>query len=328
MHRTRLLVLAGLAASLIAVLLVVSREPVTGRPSYAYSWPIKPFDRQHPIRGAFGDPRTVAKDEPFGVTGPTAGGGYSFHTGVDIAAPPGTPVYAVVSGTVVRKMGHWIRVDASQSRQFDYWHLLWNVKLGQEVVARQTLIGWIQRPFDHVHLGEVDGVHSVNPLARGHMTPYADHTTPRAVALAVEHDGKPTLTQGGPVGTHDRLAIDAVDPPAMPVPGPFNGLPQTPALVEWRLRRGEHWSPWTTAADVRQIIPHTYDFWKVFAPGTYQNVPVFDHQLEHGVPGRYLFRVALDPSTLTPGTYELEARVTDIRGNSSTTTWPIEIAAS
>ena len=28
---------------------------------------------------------------------------------------------------------------------------------------------------------------------------------------------------------------------------------------------------------------------------------------------------------LAPGTYELEARVADIRDNSSTTTWPIEI---
>src|ERR1700730_14677417 len=28
---------------------------------FAYHWPIKPFDRQHPIRGDFGDPRTVSK---------------------------------------------------------------------------------------------------------------------------------------------------------------------------------------------------------------------------------------------------------------------------
>jgi hypothetical protein len=25
----------------------------------AYPWPVKPFDKQHPIRGFFGDPRTV-----------------------------------------------------------------------------------------------------------------------------------------------------------------------------------------------------------------------------------------------------------------------------
>src|SRR5204863_2367 len=27
-----------------------------------YPWPFKPFDRQHPIRGFFGDPRTVVRD--------------------------------------------------------------------------------------------------------------------------------------------------------------------------------------------------------------------------------------------------------------------------
>jgi hypothetical protein len=25
----------------------------------AYSWPVRPFNKQHPIRGFFGDPRTV-----------------------------------------------------------------------------------------------------------------------------------------------------------------------------------------------------------------------------------------------------------------------------
>jgi hypothetical protein len=318
-----LLVLLG-----VLVLLIASPEPVTPPPTFAYSWPIKPFNRQHPVRGAFGDPRTTSKNEPFGDTGPSVGGGYSFHAGVDIVAPPGTPVYPVVSGQVVRAARHWIRVDSSHNREFYYWHLRWHVKLGQDVVAQKTVLGLIQKPFDHVHLTEVDGVHTINPLERGRMRPYRDHTTPRAIALAIEHGGSPTLTQGGTVGRNDRLAIEAVDPPAMPVPGEFAGLPQTPALVEWRLRRGKRWGRWTVATDVRHVLPQPYDFWKVYAAGTYQNVPVFDHQLERGVPGRYLFRVALDPSTLKPGAYEIEARVADVRGNSSTTTWPIEIAPS
>src|SRR3954463_13340516 len=58
--------------------------------SYAYHWPVKPFDCQHPIRGAFGDPRTMAIDQRFGVTAPGDSGSYAFHTGVDIVAKPDT----------------------------------------------------------------------------------------------------------------------------------------------------------------------------------------------------------------------------------------------
>ena len=58
----------------------------------AYSWPFKPFDRQHPIRGFFGDPRTVYDNGI--LAGAFEGPGtFSFHQGVDISAPDGTPIY-------------------------------------------------------------------------------------------------------------------------------------------------------------------------------------------------------------------------------------------
>jgi hypothetical protein len=126
-----------------------------------------------------------------------------------------------------------------------------------------------------------------------------------AIALDVSSDGSPKLTNGGVVSERGELAIEAVDPAAIPVPGPFAGLPQTPALVESRLRRGEHSSAWHVAADFRQSLP-TSSFWTVYAAGTYQNFPVFDHRLSWGIAGLYLFRVVLDPSRLSPGTYELE----------------------
>ncbi len=312
---------------LFSLFLLLGGVPTPGaaRSSLAYHWPIKPFDRQHPIRGVFGDPRTLVIDQPFGVTRRDDSGVYSFHSGVDIVATPGTRVYPVVSGRVVMAGVHEIVVDSSNDRAFQYWHLRCNVALGQEVVAEHTVLGWIQRPFDHVHLGEIDDHRDQNPLARGHLEPYADHTTPRAIALDLSNGPSPELTEGGLLSRSTTLAIEAIDEPAMPVPGPFAGLPQTPALVEWRLRTGPRWSIWHIAADFRQTVPTSADFWQVYAAGTYQNSPVFDRRLYKGIAGLYLFRADLDTSRLPPGLYELEARVADIRGNSSTTTWSLEI---
>ena len=62
--------------------------------AHAYGWPVKPFNRMHAIRGTFDDPRFhVAPDLTWKGT---------FHFGVDISAPDGTPVYAVEPGIAVR----------------------------------------------------------------------------------------------------------------------------------------------------------------------------------------------------------------------------------
>src|SRR4051794_33863412 len=55
----------------------------------AYGWPLKPFDRQHPVRAFLNDPRIGRH------------GSQAFHFGIDISAIDGTPVYAV-SGGILR----------------------------------------------------------------------------------------------------------------------------------------------------------------------------------------------------------------------------------
>ena len=50
-----------------------------------YPWPVKPFDRQHPVRGFFNDPRVQDAS-------------HAFHFGIDVSAPDGTAVYAVTPG--------------------------------------------------------------------------------------------------------------------------------------------------------------------------------------------------------------------------------------
>jgi murein DD-endopeptidase MepM/ murein hydrolase activator NlpD len=82
-------------------------------PLPVYPWPVKPFDRQHPVRGFLCDPRH-------------SGGGKTFHFGIDIAAPAGTEVYAAAPGKVshgspgaVAANGGMVVVEADR-RNFGY----------------------------------------------------------------------------------------------------------------------------------------------------------------------------------------------------------------
>ena len=93
----------------------------------AYPWPVRPFNKQHPIRGFFGDPRTVFENGVLagGFDGP---GFFSFHQGVDIAAPDGTPVYPVVSGIAHYLGAATLNVDTGtyqgNARIFQYFHVV------------------------------------------------------------------------------------------------------------------------------------------------------------------------------------------------------------
>ena len=295
------------------------------RTPFTYHWPVKPFDRQHPIRGGFGDPRTVNLEHPFGWTGPLEIGAHSFHNGVDIVAGPGTPVYPVVSGRVVVAKEDEIVVRTHDKRSFQYYHLRSAVHRGQLVVVERTVLGWIQASYGHVHLAEIDGTVVHNPLDPGHLEPYRDRTTPKATGLYVDDGPQPFPIEGTWLRPQDQLAVAAVDLPTMALPGPWRGLPQTPALVEWRLFRNGVHGRWTIAADFRKTQPPRRDFWRVYGPGTYQNSPVFSHHLYLGTQGLYLFRIGGHPNHLSPGLYQLQVRVAGVCGNHSTITWPLEV---
>jgi Peptidase family M23 len=330
------LVAAGLS---LALLLVPSTQAGAATPSsrssrraatsFTYHWPIKPFDRQHPVRGAFGDPRIVSREQPFGWTGPNQLGAHSFHNGIDIVANPGTPVYPVVSGLVVRALSDEIVVRTNDGRSFQYYHLAKGkaVRLGKLVVADRTVLGRIRVRYGHVHLAEIDHFLVHNPLDPGHLEPYRDRTRPVATDLYVDDGPLPSPVDGRSIGPQDRLAVAAADPQSMGVPGPWFGLPQVPALVEWRLFHRRSHTPWTIAVDFRHTEPPPKAFWQVYGPGTYQNSPAFAHHIYLGTPGRYLFRLHLHPNRLSPGLYRLEVRVADVGGNRSTASWPLQIAS-
>jgi len=293
----------------------------------AYSWPFKPFNKQHPIRGFFGDPRTVYLNGVLagGFEGP---GFFSFHQGIDISAPDGTPIYPVVSGTAHYLGAATLNVDAGPNKAgddviFQYFHIVPIVGEGVQVIAKKTILGYVQPPFQHVHLTEINGTHSVNPLQKGHLTPYVDHTKPTIREVSFRNQ---TGTLQTPLGLCGRieLAVDAYDTPPMRVPGKFRDLPVAPALVRWNIARlnGVGVVPWRTTADFRTTVPGNARFTDTYAKGTYENAPRFGNQQYTSMPGKYLFLLAgnFDTTSLANGVYRLTARVSDERGNTATFT--------
>ncbi|MDX6486876.1 MAG: hypothetical protein QOF43_2029 [Gaiellaceae bacterium] len=292
----------------------------------AYPWPFKPFDKQHPIRGYFGDPRTVFQNGVLagGFDGP---GFFSFHQGIDISAPDGTPIYPVMSGAAHYLGAATLNVAVGNVNgndvTFQYFHIVPIVGEGQQVVAKQTILGYVQAPFQHVHLTEISGTHSVNPLQKGHLAPFADRTKPTIREVAFRNQ---TGTLQTPLGLCGRVAfdVDTFDRPPLPVPGKFHDLPVAPALVRWSISKlsGASMLPWRTAADFRSVLPGNGHFTDVYAKGTYENSPRFGNQQYTSMPGKYLFLLAgnFDTTSLPNGAYELSVRVSDVRGNSQAVT--------
>lgn len=280
-----------------------------------YPWPLRPFHRQHPIRGFFGDPRTLVPDvgQPFTPDSP---GSFLFHNGVDIYAPPDAKVYPVVSGRARVANREEVVVHTRDGRTFQYWHVAPLVHTGSWVTASKTVLGTAIPRRGHVHLTEIRGTCAVNPLAPGHLAPYHDASQPEVVALdATDPDG--ALLDPTHIAGAFGLVVQAQDLPPFPVPEPWQNLPVTPATVRWRLTEasGRVLVPWTFAEDFAVTIPPKGDFWRVYADGTHQNfVGLGSPQL----PGMYAFRLTPPRTNLAPGRYTVTVAVSTTGGNRST----------
>ena len=282
-----------------------------------YPWPVKPFDRQHPVRGFFGDPRI-------------AGGGRTFHFGVDVAAPGGTPVFAVAPGKVsfgspgdVAQNGGIVVVEAD-GRNFGYWHVAPTVLPGARVPLHGLLGHVATQPEDwgHVHFAESThgpvGITYWNPLRSGALSPFLDFGPPVIDAILTS---LPPHALAGivdfSVEAHDNTPIEVTQPN----PPGWHGMPVTPALIRWRLMRAAQVVvPWQVAVDFRgsfhpiiQGSPASdVNFASVYAPDTTQNHP--------NEPGVFHFWVkrGFDTSSHPDGQYRLEVEASDIRGNART----------
>lgn len=314
--------LASLAAFLVAATVAGLALQPAGAAQTEYSWPVKPFDQPHPIRGAFGDPRTLFHAPPTEAGLMTAGGSFSFHWGVDIAAPDGTEVYPVVSGVVAHVSRRGVTVDTGHGRVFAYWHIQPQVGVGDSVQAGKTVLGTIVRPFKHVHLSELQDGKPVNPLQYGHLTPYDDTTVPVVESVRLRRPDSGSDLMSPFVRGRVELIAEAYDSPQMPAGGVWDRFPVAPALVTWRLQRwdGRLVIPERVAVDFREAIPSRSLFWSYYARGTYQNMAVFYPHYNWGQPGCFLFKLtptAFDTRTVKDGVYDLVVTATDIRGNHS-----------
>ncbi len=318
-RRVALAVSVGLALVVLAAgttaLAGSSTEGCTG----SYAWPVKPFDRPHPIRGAFGDPRTIFAGPPNRDTLLTGDGRFSFHQGVDVSAPDGEPVYAVASGTVTRVTREWVGVQCPAGRAFEYWHVNAKVRVGQRVEAGKSVIGLVQRGSEHVHLTQIEHGRVVNPVGPGRLTPYRDTTTPQVVGISLRRgtaadDVLPQLVRG-PV----QIVVEAIDEPAVRVPGIWTGLPVTPARLTWRIEKwpGRVVVSERVARDVRESLPSNSRFWETYARGTSQNMAVFGRHYSYLQSGRYLFELSrhFDSGKLSDGIYTVFVTAEDIAGN-------------
>ena len=182
-----------------------------------YSWPLKPFDQAHPVRGYFNDPRISGKSR-------------AFHFGIDIAAPNGTPVYAVRAG-VVHLEGQRSLSIADGDVDFGYWHVIPAVR-HHERVAKHQLVGHVEAPWLHLHFAEHrSGVYR-DPLRPSALTPWRDATRPQVTRLVFSRAGR-VLAPAALSGAVDVIA-EAHQLPPLSVPPPWDELPVTPARLRAR----------------------------------------------------------------------------------------------
>ena len=290
---------------------------------YTYGWPVAPFNQQHPVRGYFADPRTSFDGPPTLHGLLTSGGSFSFHQGIDISAPDGTAVYPVMDGVVRTVTREWVQVDSDDGHAFQYWHVGAQVRVGDHVDAGRTILGRILHGAEHVHMTELQNGLPVNPLAAGHIGPYADTSTPEVTSISFRaSDTGPQLL---PDFLHGRVEIvaAAADSQTMLAPGIWRALPVSPARITFRIERiipkpAAIVVPETVARDVTERLPASAILWSSYARGTHMNMPNFGTHRYWRQPGVYLFKLTpapLDTTRLHDGIYRITVTAADTAGN-------------
>jgi hypothetical protein len=265
----------------------------------AYGWPVKPFDKPHAIRGTFGDPR-YHLDAESALS--------AFHFGVDIAAPDGTAVYAVEPGVVVRRHADSVTIGRPSGRRYGYWHIRPVVRSGTHVRLHQ-LLGHVRPGWGHVHFAESFRGSYRNPLRKGALAPFYDHTIPTVAWLKVL---TPLGASVDPAAVSGPIDVEAsvYDTPPLAPPAPWDLALWAPAQVWWSLTGSDGVVVASSlAVNFQYGLPSNGLYNWIYAAGSYQNKA---HR-----PGQYLYWVAhgLDTTGWPNGTYTLEVAAVDTRNN-------------
>jgi Peptidase family M23. len=242
---------------------------------------------------------------------------FSFHNGIDISAPGGTPVYPVTDGVAHFLSPTWL-VVRTLGAEYRYIHIFPVVREGQRVFRSRTVLGYVEASAGHLHFSELRG-DAVNPLRRGHLEPYFDHVKPTVTELILRTpDGQNHVKPFTACGTFTMLAT-AQDATALPVPGEWAGLPVVPAIVSWtlRARSGRMIVRPRIVANFLKPLPANAKFWDIYARGTFQNSARFGRTQLSRLQGRFLFVLArdFDSHRLANGTYVLTVDAQDAREN-------------
>jgi hypothetical protein len=286
---------------------------------YTYGWPVKPFDKQHPVRANFGDPRSVFHGPPTMHSLMTSSCACSYHQGIDISVPDGTAVYPVRSGAVRTVTNEWVEVDSGGGIAFQYWHITPLVHVGDHVTEDETVLGHTFRGYEHVHLTQLQNGQPVNPLAPGNIGPYEDTTSPAVGAISFRASDTGPMLMPEYLRGRVEIVASAYDTPSMPVPGIWHGLPVAPARLTFHvesLPRHKVVVGETTGIDLIHSLPAT-DMWHSYARGTHQNfVPMGAHRYWFQ-PGVYLYKLSASFNThrLPDGAYQLIVTAYDTAGN-------------
>jgi hypothetical protein len=266
---------------------------------------LRPFFKEHAIRGYFNDPRLSDTER-------------SFHFGVDIVAADLQPVYAIEGGRAYVRGTRIAIYPKRGGHRLSYWHVMPVVR-GAQLVRQHQLIGHVVPGMGHVHLAEYREGRYINPLRLGGLAPYIDDTVPQIPKLTFYAFGNPIAPES--VSGFVDVTIDAFDPPPLPaLPPEWAQAKLAPAHIRWRIVQGQTVvRPWETAIDFRTFLFPRSLFSTVYAPGTFQN--------KANRPGRYEFYLAheLETGLFPNGSYVLEAEALDEQENVGRALFPFTI---
>lgn len=180
---------------IVAFVFLPVLSPVSG---VSYSWPVKPFDSQHPIFATIGEYRDSAH----------------VHAGVDIGEGAGITVYSVTNGKVEQILttgdNAYVRIKDDGGTQYDYVHITPAVTQGSTVTAGVTILGEIKDiTAPHLHFTENKG--GANPLRDGGLTPYVDKSSPTIVSVDFWKQSTPPEQLTGSLYGHMDIRVNTYD---------------------------------------------------------------------------------------------------------------------